>query len=104
MITSIALSVQAKSIRGKLSTVYATADSEVKKAQIGLTPFKGTYLQLEFLQNCSSSWQAHLEKKGIFLVHGEGVWWKKQMKECYFLIVKMTLNSKNQDHFFLILG
>ena len=78
VITSIVLSLQAKNLTGKMSNIYASANTtEVKKAFLGLPTFEGTLVSFQCIDDNAASWQAHLEQISSFLTHGEGVWWKK---------------------------
>ena len=75
VIPSIALSLQAKNVTGKMSNIYASANTtEVKKAFLELPTFEDTLVSFQCIYDNAASWQAHLEQISSFLIHGEGVW------------------------------
>ena len=47
----------------------------MKKAALGIPPYKGTSITFQFMNKYSVSCQAHLEQISSFAIHGEDSWW-----------------------------
>lgn len=77
VIPAIILRLQAKQLTGDLSPSMDNGDTRVQKAAEGAPSFSGTEVNEDFLEGCTSSWQAHLERISSFLVYGPGLWWDK---------------------------
>lgn len=55
-----------------------TVNSEIDKLNKIIEKSQyNTFFTYEFIKNNPADWQAHLERISVFLVIGEGVWWKK---------------------------
>ena len=62
IITTLLLRIQAKHITGKLSAIYQTAETCVKKVATRILSYKGTCVMKTFISGKSHSWQAYTVK------------------------------------------
>ena len=79
------LRIQAKQPSGKLSTMFRSSETAVKRVCANIPSFNGTAVTTSFINLRIHSWQAHLQCISSYLVFGEVVWWKENVSGYLFL-------------------
>ena len=82
---TVLLRLQAKNEVGHILHSVNEADSQVSRAAANIAAFKGSKFSKCFVEYRLHSWQAHLERISLFLLEGEGVWWKEFNGIYYFM-------------------
>ena len=85
VIPPVMLRVQAKQLSGKLSTMFRSSETAVKRVCANIPSFNGTAVTTSFINLRIHSWQAHLQCISSYLVFGEVVWWKENVSGYLFL-------------------
>ena len=85
VLPTILICMQARQRAGDCQQSIYQQDSMVSKAASKLSPSTGTFISDTFLSSRLSSWQAHLMRISSYLMHGEGVWWKREEEGFRFL-------------------
>ena len=78
VLPTILICMPARQRAGDCQQSIYQQDSMVSKAASKLSPSTGTFISDTFLSSRLSSWQAHLMRISSYLMHGEGVWWKRE--------------------------
>ena len=87
VLTTVLLSMQAKDLTGTNSTTTSLKRQATMVTEVAnkVPPYSGTVISTEFLKTRMASWQAHLQRISPYLIHGEGVWWKREQQSYRFL-------------------
>ena len=60
----------------KRTSAIHVQESEISKFTKALPPKKNTHIPFEWMEQSSIHYQAHLERIGDYLLHGNGGWWE----------------------------
>ncbi|CAB4005601.1 Hypothetical predicted protein [Paramuricea clavata] len=77
LIGNILVRMQAEGKLKDYQNVVCNQQKQVTKLANALPSFGNSTFSHTFLVKHSKSWQAHLENISDYLLHGEGIWWKK---------------------------
>ena len=62
--------------KDRSTSTIQTQESEVSKFDRMLPPRRNTEIPLEWMEQSPVHYQAHLERIGDYLIHGNGIWWQ----------------------------
>ena len=77
VIPNILLRLQAKQQTREMYSSLKITSTHIGKEANKLEFTQNTTITTAFIRSRISSWQAHLQRLSLYLVHGEGIWWHK---------------------------
>ena len=84
IVNNVVVRFQIEANREK-ENLLSTQNSVVSGLARELQPFTNTVLPSSLLENNAAQVQSHLERVSDFLLHGQGIWWKKVNEGIEFL-------------------
>lgn len=77
VVSSLTLRLQAKNNLKEVTAQVRQQESRVSKASKSIPKYKGTKVDVTFVERHLKSWNQLLRRISPFLLHGKGVWWEE---------------------------